>query len=282
MAKLVIVGTPLQQPALDSRVDARLRRGPPLTLTPVERAVHFLRGVRSRSTIALTSFHLYHGSRLAGESSCVVLGYPGRVLKHTLEFSSISAIALACRKAFDHDPKKVTGSQFAKSSDATIQSVAEYWANKSNRPVADACSALIFLRSVFAECSRSDNELLKEKSTLARRIGLLKQYANRSSAHLSMEGYEFDIFDCAHVVCALVLLSEITRSFDASEECADYFDNIEAAGLAAAQQIFPGMGDAKLLKSFKAEEQARVAWQWGHAEGRKMLFERLPRLTGWF
>lgn len=282
MAKITITGTPLHQPVLDTRVDAQLRRGPPHELTPVERAVHFLRGIRSRATLALASFHLYHGARLVGDSTCIVSGYPGVVLKHTIEFSSISTIALSCRKAFDHDPKQLTGKEFAKNSDVTIQAVADYWTKNSNRTYDEACSALVFLRSFFKECAQTDTKLLQGEITLGRRIGLLKQYANRSAAHLSMESYEFDIFDCAHVVCALVLIAEIVRSFDAIEDGAEYFDSIDAAALSAAEQIFPGMGDARLLKSFKIETQARVAWQWGHREGLTMLFERLPRVTGWY
>ncbi|MBB1077781.1 hypothetical protein HUU62_25600 [Rhodoferax sp. 4810] len=285
MAKIIITATPLKQPVLDVldvRVARQLRTGPPLTLSPVERAVHFLRGVRSRATLALVSFHLYHGSRLDGDGSCIAVGYPGAVLKHTLEFSSISTITLACRKAFDHDPKKLSGGQFARLSDENITLVADYWSTKSKRPFDDACSALVFLRSIFKECAKTEHQLLQSNNTLARRIGLLKQYANTSAAHLSMEDYEFDIYDCAHMVSALVLIAEIIRGFDAPEESADYFDRIDEAGLRAATAIFPDLKEARLIARFKAETQARTAWQWGHDEGRKMIFERLPRVTGWF
>ena len=199
---------------LADRAERLKPSGPPVHLNPVERAIHFLRGVSSRATVALPAFYLFLGARAGGDHSCTVDGYPGIVFKHAIEFSSVGTVSLCCRKAFGDRAKGLTGVNFAKSSDVILERVGEYWAANSNRPPEEALAALTLLRLVFADCSKANRDLLNAVAPLGRRVALLKQYADRSAAHLSLEDYEFSILDCAHVVAALTLIGEIVRSFD--------------------------------------------------------------------
>jgi hypothetical protein len=207
---------------LDERARRLLPNGPPMQLEPHESALHFLRGVSSRATLALPAFYLFLGSNGNESTKCSVPGYAGVVLRHEVRFSSINTITLSCRKAFDHAAKGLTGAAFGKASDTTIFQVAENWSSFANRPVDEALAALGLLRSLFQTCAQANSSLLKSKSTLCQRVGLLKQHADRSAAHLTSEPYEFSPIDCAHFVAAFTLMGEIIRSFDNSLEQLPY------------------------------------------------------------
>lgn len=282
MAKLAITVDRNAERLLTDRA-ARLKpSGPPIQLNSVERAVHFLRGVRARASMALPAFYLFYGAKAEGEPACAIEGYPGVVLKHAIQFSSINTVSLSCRKAFDHAASGLTGASFAKNSDETLKNVAEYWSKKSNRPIQEALAALCFLRSIFKDCAKPDTSLLDAAAPLARRIGLLKQHANRSAAHLSLENYEFSTLDCAHVIAALTVIGEIIRSFDDSHTQPTYFDTLDEAALSAARQLFPATPDIRLFANIKIEMHSRLSWESGIERGRQMLFEQLPYAIGWF
>lgn len=252
-----------------------------MQLNPSERAIHFLRGVHSRATMALPAFYLFLGANADGNQDCTIAGYPGVVLKHALKFSSIGTVTLSCRKAFDH-AKGFTGACFAKISDETLESVAEYWSTTSRRPFQEALAALDLLRSIFRDCAKTDTALFNAAFPLGRRIGLLKQHADRSAAHLSLQSYEFSTLDCAHVVAALTMIGEIIRSFDNSHTQPTYFDSLDEASLSAARQLFPATPDIRLFQNIEIETQSRLCWQWGTEQGRQMLLEQLPYAIGWF
>ncbi|MFM9883541.1 MAG: hypothetical protein ACKVQT_10985 [Burkholderiales bacterium] len=110
----------------------------------------------------------------------------------------------------------------------------------------------------------------------------MKQYANRSAAHLSLEYYEFSILDCAHVVAAMTMIGEIIRSFDDPLTQSNYFDAIDDAALKAAIQLFPATPNLRLFRDMAIETQSRLCWQWGPDRGRHMLLEQLPYAIGWF
>jgi hypothetical protein len=232
--------------------------------------------------MALPAFYLFHGAKAEGDQACAIEGYPGVVLKHAIEFSSIGTVSLSCRKAFDHETSGLTGANFAKSSDETLVNVAEYWSAKSNRSVQEAFAALYLLRSIFRDCAKTDTVLFNAAAPLGRRIALLKQYANRSAAHLSLESYEFSTLECAHVVAALTVIGEIIRSFDDPHAQPTYFDTLDEASLSAARQLFPAAPDIRLFASIKIEMQSRLCWQFGIERGRQMLLVQLPYAIGWF
>lgn len=283
MAKLVLTFDRSAERALADRAERLKSRRPPIGLNPVERAVHFLRGVHSRSTLALPQFYLLLASNNDDdEQPCAIEGYPGLIFKHAIKFSSIGTVSLACRKVFDHAATGLTGANFSKSSKENLEKVAQYWAENSGRSVQDALSALQFLQLIFRDCARAHSELLNATVPLSRRIGLLKQYADRSAAHLSMENYEVSPLDCAHVVAALVVIGEIIRSFDDPSEQATYYDTVDEASLIAARKLFPALPDIRLFQHIKVEVHSRLCWQSGADRGRKMLLEELPYAIGWY
>lgn len=182
--------------------------------------------------MTLPQFHLFIAST-TGDDSCLVKGYPGIVLKASLEYSSIASVALACRQVFDHtDP--LSGGRFGGASDQLLGDVASYWANDDNQRRADALSALLFLRLVFRMHSKTDKDLINSPTPLGKRIGLLKQYAHRIAAHMTLEDYSFSLVDVSHVMAVMTLLGAIVASFDAIDKSHDYFDQIDAAATEAA------------------------------------------------
>lgn len=257
------------------------RKAESFQLNPLERGVHFLRGVGSRATMALPAFYLFNAAA-SDASSCLIDGYAGNVLKHSIRYSSLATVALACRKAFDHGAKGLTGANFAKTSDTTLAEHADYWARHSNRPLQEAQAALCLLRSVFRDCAKTDANLFKDATLLGQRIGVLKQYADRSAAHLSFEDYAVAALDCAHVVAALTLIGEIIRSFDDSSSLPTYFDALDEAALDAANQLFPATPGLRLFQHMNVETQARLCWQFGIEQGRSILLEQLPYTIGWY
>ncbi|KVN80025.1 hypothetical protein WL30_08425 [Burkholderia ubonensis] len=265
-----------------NRAKRRMRCAPPPDVDDVSKSIHFLRGVGSRASFVLTSFYFLLATEIDGKRPCTVPGYPGKVLQSYLQFGSLNNLALACRKVFDHGAKGLTGAQFGKQRDETLKGHAEYWAKSSQRPIEDAYSALHFLRTFFAKCSKTDTALFREGTTLGRRIGFIKQYADHSAAHLSLGDYEFNHLDLAHVVAALVLVGEIIRSFDAPYQSTDYYDQIDQASFDASVALFPDTHRIRLFQNMKVESQARMCWQVGEAPGIQMLTEQLPYATGWF
>ena len=232
--------------------------------------------------MALPAFYLFHGASAHGDQACAIAGYPGVVLKHAIEFSSIGTVSLCCRKAFDHGTNGLTGANFAKNTDETLEKVAEYWSTNSSRSFQEALAALDLLRSIFRDCAKTDRALFNAAAPLGRRIGLLKQYADRSAAHLSLESYEFSTLDCAHVVAALTMIGQIIRSFDDPHAQPSYFDKLDEASLSAVRQLFPATPDIRLFQDIKIEVQSRLCWQWGTERGLQMILEQLPYAIGWF
>lgn len=267
---------------LAERASRMIPSGPPLDWGSVGRSVQFLRGVGSRSTFALSSFYLFLGADINAANQCTVPAYPGKILQSYLHFSALNTIGLACRKVFDHGNDPLTGATFAKHSDVTLREHAEYWAEESKRPVDDAYRALEFLRTLFGTLAKPNTLLLKSDTTLGRRIGLIKQYADRSAAHLSLEPYEFHVYDVAHVVAAIALIGEIIRSFDMSYAQDTYFNEIDEAAHKAAIGLLPDTPPMRLFQEVKLEMQARLCWQWDHKLGMQMITEQLPYAISWF
>lgn len=282
MAKIVLKIDRSAEHELTDRAKRMTPRGRPFQLSPLERGVHFLRGVSSRATMALPAFYLFHAAAANTDRACTIDGYPGLVFKHSVSFSSLATVALACRKAFDHKANGLTGANFGKTSDATLEEHAEYWAKHSKRSQQDAHAALYLLRSVFQDCAKTDTALFHDATPLGQRIGLLKQYADRSAAHLSFEGYEVSTLDCVHVIAALVLIGEIIRSFDHASSLSTYFDTLDEAAFSAAKQLFPTTPNLRLFQHMKIETQAQLCWQWGAEQGRQMILEQLPYAIGWY
>lgn len=244
-------------------------------------SVQFLRGVASLSVLSLSSFYLYLATNIKENNQCSIAGYPGKILQNQIYFSSLNTIALACRKAFDQGPKGLTGAKFGTASAETLEKHAKYWAENSDQSVEDAYRALHFLQTIFAKCSKSPSVLLKSESTLGRIIGFMKLYANRSAAHLTLDEYEFDGFDVAHVVAALALVGSIICSFD-DDSPPDYFNQIDKAAFDGAITLFPSLPKTRLFEDMNIAKQGRNYWQFGEELGIRMLMDQLLHAIGWF
>lgn len=261
------------------RAERQTSKGAPLALGDLGTSIQFLRGVGSRATFALSSFYLLVASSVEGKNRCTIPGYAGSVLQSQIHFASQNTISLACRKAFDHG-KGLTGAVFGRVSDATLERHAEHWAKVSNRPQEDAYRALHFLRTFFAKCSKKPDALFKDRTTLGCRIGLIKQHADRFAAHLSVDGYEFDTLDLAHLVAAITLIGSIICTFDRGGP-PDYFNQIDEAALRAAIGLFPDAADVRLFQHVNIDMQASACWRLGEDVGMQMLMEQLPYAIGW-
>jgi hypothetical protein len=209
-----------------------------------------------------------------------VPGYAGKVFQSQVRLASLNTIALACRKAFDHG-KGLTGAEFGRASNSTLEKHAAHWARNLTNSEEDAYRALHFLRTFFAKCAKKPDALFREGTTLGRRIGLVKQYADRSAAHLSLENHEFDTLDLAHLVAALTLVGSIICSFDNGTP-PEYFNQIDKAAFEAAAFLFPSVPKIRLFEKMKVDMQARLCWQWGEEQGIQMLTEQLPYAISWF
>lgn len=266
-----------------SRASRMARTGPPIKLDGSDRSVQFLRGVFSRASLCLPAFYYFFGSVCAREAAKESNNHSFRVAQTYSEFSDLNTLTLSCRKIFDHSVStSLTGANFAKVSDAHLQTHAEYWAKCSSKDVDEALTALRFLRRFFKECSKPDSQLLHGKTLLQKRIGLLKQHADRAAAHLSLEDYALKLLDAAHFTAAVSLVGEIVRSFDSPFLGDDYFNTVDASSHQAASRIFPQIAEIRLFSSMKVEQQARLCWQWGEDQGMQMLLDQLPYAISWF
>ena len=268
---------------LSDRAVRMMPSNQPLPLKPKDKSVHFLRGVASKASFILPGFYMLLASDPSKYDACSIKGYPGSVFQNYINHSSLNNISLACRKVFDHAGKgSLTGGVFAKTNDETLKQHAEYWADLSGNSFEDSYKALIFLRSFFRRCAKSNSDLLKQKTTLGRRIALIKQHADSAASHFSLEDYEFTIVDVAHLVASLSLVGEIIRSFDNPDLSSSYFNDIDSAAYIAAKELFPTTESIRLFESINVEQQAKSCWKYGEEDGLHMLLEQIPFVTSYF
>jgi hypothetical protein len=266
---------------LVARSEQMIRTGPPFKLQGTSRSVQFLRGVFSRASLCLPAFHYFLGSASAHEEAKTSDDPVFLVAQSYSEFSDLNTLSLSCRKVFDHDTKQdLTGANFGKTSDETLAEHAEYWAKSSSRSTEEAYAALKFLRTFFLKCSKTDTSLLQADSQLERRIGLLKQHANRAAAHLSLENYSLEITDLVHFTGAMAVVGEIVRSFDQSNLKPSYFNDLDAASHRAAKRVFPQIAKFRLFGHMQVEQQARAYWKFGEDVGIPEILNQLHYALG--
>ena len=274
----------LNDKARDELVDRSQRMiptGPPLRLIGVDRSIQFLRGVFSRSSLCLPAFYYFLGAASAHEDAKSSKDFPFKVAQSYSEFSDLNTITLSCRKLFDHSTKPdLTGANFSKTTDDVLIQHAEYWSKKSARTAEQALTALKFLRQVFAKCSKTHTDLLQESTQLQRRIGILKQHADRAAAHLSLENYAVTIQDLVHFVGAGAIIGEIIRSFDNPSLTGSYFAQVDAASYQVAKRVFPQIAKFQLFAKMNIEMQARLYWECAGDDGIQMLLNELQYALG--
>lgn len=267
---------------LNKRAERMAPSAAPLELDGINQSIHFLRGVSSRASLCLPAFHFLVGSSTKLREEEVKSNYPLCVSAGYMEFSCLNTITLACRKAFDHSISGLTGARFAKTTDEVLAKHAAYWAASSGKPSEEAALALQFLREFFRTCSKHSNILLRSPAALQKRIGLLKQHADRSAAHLSLDTYELDLLDVAHFVAAFCLVGEIVRSFDAKHLGENYFRQVDAAAAEEAKRVFMHSKVHPIFKEVDPVSQARSCWRYGNDIGLQMLLEQIPYAISWF
>ena len=256
----------------------------PQATEPYQEAILFLRAVDSRASQALPAFYLLLGASCHLEDKTT--SYSKLVLAHSIRFSSALTVSLCCRKVFDESRDKMTGKRFANISDADLIKVADYWSKNPGKNKSDAIKALNFLRDIFKRCSWPIKNLVKEKSLLERRVGLLKLHANLEAAHISMEPYSYRLLDVAHVVGSMALVGTIIHDFDNPSSSTGYYDSLDKAGWEAGweagRSIFPNLPTDRLFENFDMVQQATNYWNSNPKEGLKMLMEGLPAAIGWW
>lgn len=267
---------------LQLRASRMTKKAKPLSVEGKDLSVLFLRGVCSRAKLCLPAFYYFVGALDSGEYASDSQDAAFRVLQAYSMFSDLNTLTINCRKIFDHGAKdSLTGARFIKVSASDLEKHAKYWSQNSSKSEADALSALRFLTKFFKACSQEPSDLLQEPTRLQKRIGLLKQHADRSAAHLSLEPYALTLLDVAHVAAAIVIIGEIVKSFDDPTESESYFSNIDAYSRAAASRLFPQTTIQRLFLSTNIEASAEACWRGDHAAGMHWLMDELPRSIGW-
>jgi hypothetical protein len=263
---------------LNARIAEFKKRDQYVKLDPFLAAVHFLRGVSSLASQVLPTFYFQLGSRLPQSAG---LPHWQRVQAAVIEHSSLQSISLCCRSAFCASEGQLTGRRFANTPDAILAKVAEFWAKKADREVADASMALTLLREIFRRCAHSRAALLTRHSLLERRIGLIAYHADRRAAHLTLESFYFSIVDLVHVVAAIAVIGAIIIDFDYPKLGSRYFDEIDLAGWQAAQQVFPNLSHPRLFQHFEVHKQAKVYWKVPESGGLDAILDRLTGAIGY-
>ena len=280
-AKIVFTFNDDAKNELFARSEKMVRVGAPFKLAGTGRSVQFLRGVFSRASLCVPAFYYFLGSASAHDAAKESSDYPFKVAQSYSAFSDLNTLTLSCRKLFDNASKPdLTGANFSRTSDATLAEHADYWAKISSHSAEECLTALKFLRRFFSECSKTDTELLRSNGQLQKRIGLLKQHANRAAAHLSLDDYSLDIVDIAHFTAACTVVGEIVRSFDSPNLGPNYFNGLDAASYQAAQRVFPQIAKFQMFTSWNIEQQARLYWQWGEDNGMHMLLNQIQHVIG--
>lgn len=262
---------------LSERANNMTRLGPPGQLTELEHSVQFLNGVLSKASFLLPAYYSFFATSVDAKKASSIDSYPGAVFQCYMNKSGLSYIALVTRKLFDHSNNdSLNGAKFAKISDGTLKKHAKRWASFSGRPEQDAINALEILRTFFKVCSQKTGDLLKEESRLCKRIGLVKQYANREAAHLTFQDYEVSWLDVLHITASVVLIAEIVRSFDRPEYKESYYRKINEAAYTAIKQLYPETPELKLFEKIEIAQLSKDCIARGEDYSMGLLLEKIP------
>jgi hypothetical protein len=244
----------------------------------VTATIQSLHTTAARASYVLPALYLAEGARSLPTNPAPPHSHAVRaaLIKQTMLHNN----AITCRADFnDTTTDDLSGRRIGRMSDETRAAVAAYWSRNSKRSEDEATQALVFLQDLFAQCARSKDELLDQPSRLERRIGLLKYYANRSAAHVTLDYYIFHTFDVVHVVAAIVLIGAIIVDFDEPQHGARYFDSVDLGGWHAAKEIFPHLPMERIFKGWKIHQ--RAASMWSLPGGVTYILDELPAAIGW-
>lgn len=206
-----------------------------------DRGILFLRAASGRATLALSAFYLFLAAELSTEEEQHKWTYAQRVKHSTLRFSSINTIALATRTIFDHSSKnELCAKAVIDANKADFNKMVTYWANRNDRKYSDAEDALCFVKELLEQCAIPISAAKKSPFVLARRIAFMKALADRESAHISLQHYEYTLLDVAHVVSATALLGAVIHHFDYPGSSGPaFFERLDIAAHESASDALP-------------------------------------------
>ncbi|HYP67496.1 MAG TPA: hypothetical protein VEP67_04515 [Thiobacillaceae bacterium] len=284
MAKLV-----LKFPVSTSDVDtlARIERvaGSPAILDaePSTRAVLFLRSASGRTGFCLASFYVWLGAEASTDEERKNWTH-SQVVKHlSLSFSAIRTIALCARSIFDHSTKPgLHAKMVTKLSALDVDKVCKYWVPDDSIKEGDARRGLAFVQKALARCAVGINEAKKSNCILTRRVALMKAFADREGAHISLQHYELDLLDAVHVVATSALWGAVIHHFDKREDGAKWLNEIDQAAYETGTELFPELTRVpRLFKSFDLESSLRNFYKPHFSDGADYLSTYLLSALGW-
>lgn len=279
--KIRITSTDFARVNLRSRVSEFHKRDTRVEYDNLTATVQSLREIGGRATHMLPALYMTLAARSAQKERDTP--YWRVVQASFLEECALQAIALACRSIFDHRRTALSGNTISRLSDETIKAVATYWSKEGHVSYEDGVLALHVLKRLFAHCARHEKILLQQPSMLERRIGLLKVYANRRAAHMSLDNYLFNVVDLIHVVAAIALIGAIIVDFDMPTQAGGYFDAIDDGGWRAAQHIFPHLAMKRIFEHWDIHQQAKLKWKYPeHYDGVEYILNQLPAAIGYW
>lgn len=285
-ATLTIKWTDYASKNLNARIRELRRRDQWIPMDDRVSGIQFLRGVSSRASQILPAFYLFLGSSIKRDPGPDTP--PWKPMEDAV-FNTLALqnITLTCRAIFDESTKReLSAKRFANLDDKTLSGIAVHCVEMSKHSSEEAMKALTLLRDLFRLCAKPKKLLLGGDTLLERRVGLLKYYADRVPAHITLEAYLVDTIDIAHVVAAIAVVGAIAYDFDPvrpDRVNPKYFDALDECGWAAARTIFPELTMERLFARATIAGQARRCW--AHPEvpeygGLTVLTTLLPDAIG--
>lgn len=192
----------------------KVRASPEEINQPSHRVLLFLRQVEGRASIALASFYTDLALSIASEDQRQAWSYAEKVKFQALQYSARWTTALCVRAIYDHAKGTLTARAVRDASPDVEDRVTKFWAERNSREEKQARAAFKFLREHFARSAIPISSAPNSECVLARRVALLKAYADREGAHISVQHYEFTTVDLAHVVTATALVGAVIHHFD--------------------------------------------------------------------
>lgn len=222
-----------------ARIERVAKRSGSIT-EPHVRAILYLRAASARADLCHANFYLYVGATISSEAEIRSWIPSHRVRQYAIRYSAINTIALGIRSIYD-DAKNsdLNAKRVVSLSDFDLEKVVSYYGGKGDTQPG---LRLALIQRVLARGAVSINAAASSSCVLARRIALMKAYADRQAAHVSLDNYEYDVFDVAHVVAATAIVGAIIHELDdPSENGVEWLDAMDRAAYEAAAELFPAL-----------------------------------------
>jgi hypothetical protein len=247
------------------------------------RAVLFLRSLSGRSALCHSAFYFYLFGKIASER-------PGErpidemVTHDTIRNCALFTLATSIRAIYDTDTKYELHAKIIANLGADdCERVAEYWGRGDAARISQARQAISFLSLAFKHFTKPINESARTTCPLTQRIALVKAFANRAVAHISLDDYAYSALDLAHIVAATAMLGAVARDFDEIGEIgADYLIGVDQTASVAARKMFPGLDDVPtLFQANFVRATLQPLYEGRLVDGVRYLSDDLLAALGW-